>query len=824
MWNSIANMKENLNKLVLDVHDDDDDDYYDDELAINGRNDRRRSHSLAHSNLSIDSPTSNGVNSPEGLRAFGDPGMDGGYERVKSQEEGERNDGSFKRCVCTMMVNERYKTEIKKLRDSENELKALSVNYAALLKEKEDHIARLKQENGTLKQNLEVPNAARSPSRKDATTTNNVNGLRCSTIGHPEDSKGLGMGGKKSGEWGIILFWRRVAEGGMGNGEQSPSRQSKISKNRSSGNHWQNGAVSKPDGYSNGHVHGAQPDPASKSPSLREKELADMLEEKNRILAAVQNELESQMNKLRVELEKQRSELTDAKLKLQDEKKMNSSLKEELNSLKSNRNEASFETNNLRKEVDEKESEIKRLQMEISRRDSEGVNETDNSRRVTARLEKENGELKAEKEKLRSELKDALRAVNQSASNLNESLDGSASFPGKEELELSLRKIEKDLKESRRERDKAYHELARLKQHLLDKELEESEKMDEDSKVIEELQQHVEYQKATISNLERALQQARASQEEFRIMNDHELQKSKEIIEDLKKKLGSLMSTIDAKNTELMNLQTALGQYYAEIEAKDSKQQIEGSNKEKEEMLAKLAESDKMVGEWKSRVNKLEEDNAKLRRAVEQSMTRLNRMSVDSDFLVDRRIVIKLLVTYFQRNHSREVLDLMVRMLGFTDEDKQRIGVAQQGTGKGVVRGVLGLPGRLVGGIIGGGSGGPPTSTSTTSDDQSFADLWVDFLLKENEEREKRESMEISGGSNGGAEGGKPAVNPTTSPLPDRRVSSSGRPPIVSTVSTTAPLIDTSRSLYAYQNTRQYDTGSAEFSTVPLTPSGKHFS
>ncbi|MCI24446.1 golgin candidate 3, partial [Trifolium medium] len=41
-------------------------------------------------------------------------------------------------------------------------------------------------------------------------------------------------------------------------------------------------------------------------------------------------------------------------------------------------------------------------------------------------------------------------------------------------------------------------------------------------------------------------------------------------------------------------------------------------------------------------------------------------------------------------------------MLGFSDEDKQRIGVAQQGASKGVVRGVLGLPGRLVGGILGG--------------------------------------------------------------------------------------------------------------------------
>ena len=35
-------------------------------------------------------------------------------------------------------------------------------------------------------------------------------------------------------------------------------------------------------------------------------------------------------------------------------------------------------------------------------------------------------------------------------------------------------------------------------------------------------------------------------------------------------------------------------------------------------------------------MNKLEEDNAKLRRAVEQSVSRLNRMSMDSDYLVDR--------------------------------------------------------------------------------------------------------------------------------------------------------------------------------------------
>ncbi|KAL2892103.1 Golgin candidate 4 [Bienertia sinuspersici] len=660
-----------------------------------------------------------------------------------------------------------------------------------------DHIARINQENSSLKQNLEVTNNALSATRNEASRTS------ASSLNGPK-----------------------------GSGEQSPSRKNKhgtLARNRSNGNQWQNGDVSKQDGNNNGFLHANQADLESLD---REKELADMLDEKNRLLGAMQNDHELQMKNLRAQLEKDREALANTKLKLQDEQKLNGSLTEELKALNSGHNKASSEVSKLRQEVDNKESQITRLQMELNSRDN-GVNDTDNLREVIASLKKENVELKAEKEKLESVLNATPGPGKQQSGSSNESGHASASFPGKAELEQSLQQIEKDLKKTLQERDKAKQELARLKQHLLDKELEESEKMDEDSKIIEELRQHVEYQKATISSLERALGQAHTSQEEIKMMNDHELQKSKEVIEDLKKKLASFMSAIDAKNTELQNLQTALGQYYAEIEAKerlegelsasreecsklslslqDSKQEIETSNKEKEEILAKLAQADKTVTEWKNRVNKLEDDNAKLRRALEQSMTSLNRMSVDSDFLVDRRIVIKLLVTYFQRNHSKEVLDLMARMLGFSDEDKQRVGVAQQGAGKGVVRGVLGLPGRLVGGIMSGGSAGTPTN--------SFADLWVDYLLKESEEREKRETMEATDGSNPDTNGGSSSATAPPS-LPEQRASSSGRPPIFSTKN---PSIDTSRSLYAHQSSRPYDHPASEFSTVPLTPSGKEF-
>jgi hypothetical protein len=69
----------------------------------------------------------------------------------------------------------------------------------------------------------------------------------------------------------------------------------------------------------------------------------------------------------------------------------------------------------------------------------------------------------------------------------------------------------------------------------------------------------------------------------------------------------------------------------------------------------------------------------------------------------------------------------MVRMLGFSEEEKQTIGLAQNNSGKGVVRGVLGLPGRLVGGIVGGSS--PGKSTQASQDSQVGSIFSITLLL-----------------------------------------------------------------------------------------------
>ncbi|KAJ9681331.1 hypothetical protein PVL29_020290 [Vitis rotundifolia] len=710
---------------------------------------------------------------------------------------------------------EQYKAEIKRLQESEAEIKALSINYAALLKDKEDQISRLSKENGSLKHNLDATNAVLSASRSEnsRTLTNSLHALK-------------------------------------GSGDQSPSRQHKLTaqvKGRSTGNPMHNGVV-KQDGLSNGIAHTVQPDAAqikmeTKNSNLKgnEKELADLLEEKNRSLAALQASHELQIKQLRMELDKERDKLNNIKLKWQEENKLNRSFLEDLNSLKMDKDKTSMEMNKIRSELNEKRSVIQRLQMELNRREEEEANDmVESLKGVIANLEKENSCLKREKDEMEVALRmskkastdkispDVSDASEKHFSSLNE-VNSSGSFPGKEEMQISLQQVERDLKEACQERDKALQELTRLKQHLLEKESEESEKMDEDSKIIEELRQNNEYQRAQILNLEKALKQAIARQDEIKMLNSSELQKSKEIIDDLNKKLASYMCTLDAKNVELLNLQTALGQYYAEMEAKerlerdlahareesaklsellkDASQQAELSKREKEEILAKLSQAETMLVEGKSRVNKLEEDNMKLRRALEQSMTRLNRMSMDSDYFVDRRIVIKLLVTYFQRNHSKEVLDLMVRMLGFSDEDKQRIGVAQQGTGKGVVRGVLGLPGRLVGGILGGSSG--EAQANVASENQSFTDLWVDFLLKETEERERREAVEVTGAPNGDPH--RSPNFPGSSPMPDRVGAASG-------FSRLNPAVNPNpSSMFSHGSILQSEASDSEFSNVPLT-------
>ncbi|WOL14678.1 golgin candidate 4 [Canna indica] len=670
----------------------------------------------------------------------------------------------------------KYKADVLNLKASEAEIRAHSVNYAAILKEKEEQLSDLHEENGSLRKTSEA--SMTPPSRDDSHNSANV--LK---------------------------------------GRHSNSRWQRHISEESSypvGNHTPTANVFKQDKFINGAIEAYEHmDLQHANSQGNGQEYPDLLQE-SKYLAASKSNLEADIEQLKAQLDTEKETAANLKQKLQEEHLLNESTLNALNDLKVDKERASVELKELHKELNEKISELGRLEAELKKRDmaQESNISLESAKNMIMNLEEINHKLKIEKDELAKNL--GLHSRTSSEKTIDSTEDT-------EKIFLSITKLEEELKDTCKERDKALQELARLKQHILEKELEDSDKMDEDSKMIEDLQENCEHQRARILQLEKVLKQEIAKKEDLVKLQHDELQKSNEIISDLNRKLANYIKIVDSKNVELLNLESALGQYYAEIEAKErlgrdlamareeaaklseslkyANQELAISKREKEEIAGKLTQTEKILSEGKCFIRKLEEENEKLHHALEKSMTTLNRMSLDSDNFVDRRIVIKLLVTYFERNHSKEVMDLMVRMLGFSEEDKQRIRIAQNNAaGKGVARGVLGLPGRLVGGFLGGSS--PETSSSVASDNQSFADLWVDFLLKETEGRDKMEHSELSRSSSARDES-------TSSTVPRGSSSSaSGLPNRGGQLKNTP-----SKQQQIFDNS---DTG---FATVPLTPS-----
>ncbi|MCO5594317.1 hypothetical protein L7F22_048347 [Adiantum nelumboides] len=517
----------------------------------------------------------------------------------------------------------------------------------------------------------------------------------------------------------------------------------------------------------------------------REKDLLEELSEKNLAFASLQEthgKLLTELGTLKESSMKDKEDLSNVKTQLHREQKLVEEANRENKRLKSEKQKMSLETTELQHRLVEQSVEISKMKdnaraevlkemgLILSKKDEQ----IQQLQALMHEMEEKLLQLKAEVNVSRQRQNsgnflsvkesNALDQAKENSREMNvESTQATdAAKALRDAFELDIRNSEKKLAAACAERDKAIRDIKRLKQHLLEKEQADTEKMEQDGQHIRELEEKADISMVRAMRLEQNLAQTIQKQAEVNKRYNERLEEANQEVTSLKKKLAACLNASESKDSELQNLQAALGQYYAECEAKDrlhtelsaSKEELERlseqlklannamilKDREKEELIEKFALQQRKVSESQEQSHKLEADVLMLRRALEQSLTRLNRMSSDSDFYVDRRIVIKLLVTYFQRQQSREVLDLMSRMLGFSEEDKQAIGIAQQGSGKGVVRGVLGLPGRVVGGLLKTGSS-PSVMSLSQTDNQSFSDLWIDFLLKESEEREKKNAL-----------------------------------------------------------------------------------
>ena len=131
-----------------------------------------------------------------------------------------------------------------------------------------------------------------------------------------------------------------------------------------------------------------------------------------------------------------------------------------------------------------------------------------------------------------------------------------------------------------------------------------------------------------------------------------------------------------------------------------------------------------------SAVAAAQQENASLRASFSATVDRLKAFASD-DHLIDRRLVVKLLVTFFERGQKEDTLHLMYRMLGLSDEDKERIERGRRG--KGIGGHLYGLT-SYVSMLSPFDASSAPMKVDT--EDASLADLWVDFLLKEAREAE----------------------------------------------------------------------------------------
>jgi hypothetical protein len=91
--------------------------------------------------------------------------------------------------------------------------------------------------------------------------------------------------------------------------------------------------------------------------------------------------------------------------------------------------------------------------------------------------------------------------------------------------------------------------------------------MDQDSEQIADLQTRADTSTARAVKAEHSLAVALADLNEARKVRKEELSKATEEISMLQQKLASCIAALESKDVELSNLQSALGQYYAESEA-----------------------------------------------------------------------------------------------------------------------------------------------------------------------------------------------------------------------------------------------------------------
>lgn len=330
----------------------------------------------------------------------------------------------------------------------------------------------------------------------------------------------------------------------------------------------------------------------------------------------------------------------------------------------------------------------------VSHLEEDLVDAHDNVARVTDkanRSEKEASELRALCNKLTSQL-------NGRTSELDEAEEKLAY------LQDQVTAFEEDLQEAHRRLKEAEEESAEVRQNdveRLTKELEErtsqlgsmeeecsrlrslsdeAEKMARESELVAHTHQQAE------ENLQIAIEQLEAAQE----------------------------SAVEQRTIELEKKLRVAEEGYTEA-----------SKREKAALVTEnqLNLRDEEIKELRGAIGRLSDERVELKLELEKSLSRLNHPDAGGQ-LVDRRVVRQLLISYFRVGsvRRRDVLELMSRMLAFSEADNVAVGLKR--------RALMDRIGSLV--------QAPELDSATLPPLGTVSDKWIEFLMKETEEGEEQ--------------------------------------------------------------------------------------
>ena len=312
-----------------------------------------------------------------------------------------------------------------------------------------------------------------------------------------------------------------------------------------------------------------------------------------------------------------------------------------------------------------------------------------------------------------------------------------------EEAEIRISQLEEELEHTREDVNILQDSLEKSEtenSNMRDSYNEFTARANQTTRKLEDAEENVAYLQDEVASMKEDLEM-KTSELNASQKHRNELQSQLLAVRDEKDKSQNSFREIELvmethKNAE-ENLQIAIEQLEAEQETiierktQDLQKRLDESINAIESMKAKVKEAegvfnqlslrDEEITELRTALGRLSDERVELKLELEKSLSRLNHPDGGGQ-LIDRQVIRQLLVNYFRVGTARrrDVLELMSRILAFSDTDMVTVGLKRVNLSERI--GSLLQPPDLDGNTL------PPIG--------NVSDKWIEFLMKESVEED----------------------------------------------------------------------------------------